>query len=183
MRPACCTTQVPRHCLTACLRKGAGTPKLSVLSEALSARRGTTKSPTRQERRMRGKEIVGGGTEPIVLSRIRDHPCPLFGQGGVKLLRAAMHDARLLSSYQQPPSRLMAPMSSVQHPGDPQMFDVIHADAIVKHRPRLPRVRQLVIGHGSVQSLQVAHAGGDIRACSGNRVAIFPSPPSLPRSD
>jgi len=97
---------------------------------------------------MRSKEIGCGGTEAIVLSRIRDDPGPLLSQGGVKPLRAAMNDARLLSSYEQPPSRLIASMSSVQHPGDPQTLNVIHADAVVKHGPCLPCVRQLVIGHG-----------------------------------
>lgn len=96
---------------------------------------------------MRNEEIGCGGTEAIALSRIRDSPGPLPSKGGVKLLRTPMHDARLLGSSEQPPSRLIAPMSSVQHPGDPQMLDVICADTVVKHGPRLPRIRQLVIGH------------------------------------
>jgi hypothetical protein len=96
---------------------------------------------------MRSKEIGCGGTEPILLSRIRDDPGPPLGQGGIKLLRAAMYSARLLSSYKQPPSRLMATMASVQHPGDPQVFNVIDADSVVEHGPRLPRICQLIVGH------------------------------------
>jgi hypothetical protein len=95
-----------------------------------------------------GKEIGRAGTEAIVLNRIRDNPGPVLGQGGVKLLRAPMHDARLPSPSEQPPSGIVAPMSSVQHPRDPQVLEVIYTHAVVQHRPRLPCVGELVVGHG-----------------------------------
>lgn len=123
------------------------TAKPSVARELLVHRRGTTEESARQERRVRGEEVGCGCAEPILLSGIRDRLCPLFGQGWVKLSGAAVYEARPLSSYEQPPSRLISSMSSVQHPGDSQMLNVIHSGAVMKHRSRLPRVGQFVVSH------------------------------------
>src|SRR5919198_1084394 len=94
---------------------------------------------------MGGDEVLRAGTEAVAFGCFRDRSCPSLRERSVELLRAAVDFAGALGSAQEPSSSLFGTVTSMEHPGDAQMFQM--ADAAGEPRPGLPRVGQLFVRH------------------------------------
>jgi hypothetical protein len=90
-----------------------------------------------------GDESGGRRSEAVAIGRRRDCICPALGQLRIELLRAAVGGTRSLRAMKESQLCLLGTVPAVQHPSDPQMFEMGHAAR--EHNGRLPGVSKFLV--------------------------------------